>query len=75
MARYLRFTVNLGTVFPKNVLEAFGPQKSGHRYRYVVIDTGIIVTVCMCHHHHHPSPAAAAAAAAATTTLVVPAIY
>ena len=28
MARYLQSTVNLGTVFPKNVLEAFGPQKS-----------------------------------------------
>ena len=28
MARYLRFTVNVGTVFPKNVLEAFGLQKS-----------------------------------------------
>ena len=28
MARYLRFTVNLGTDFPKKVLEAFGPQKS-----------------------------------------------
>ena len=28
MARYLQFTVKLGTDFPKNVLEAFGPQKS-----------------------------------------------
>ena len=28
MDRYLQTTVNLGTVFPNNVLEAFGPQKS-----------------------------------------------
>ena len=28
MARYLQWTVNLGTVLPKNVSEAFGPQKS-----------------------------------------------